>query len=188
MTIHRSTFRRFALSTMLLAVPLDAALAQDAAAVADRLKAGLAGQGVDISWTEVTGDASSMVLKGVTVKPAAEQEGLAIGNVTLTGITEKDGGYVVGTLTTAPFSKTEDGLTVDVSPLVISGMNVPGDGATDPLASIMLYESVELASMTVKMADKTAFAHGRLGFRDRPRPPTASRCSSPARPKNSAAT
>ena len=168
MTIHRSTFRRFALSTMLLALPLDAALAQDATAVANRIKAGLAGQGVAVDWTAVTGDASSMVLKGVTIKPTTEQEGLAIGDVTLTGVTEKDGGYLVGKLETAPFSRSEEGLTFDVSPLVISGMNVPGEGSTDPLASIMLYETVELASMSVKLADKTAFAMEGLGFRITP--------------------
>ena len=59
MTIKRSTLRKFALSTFLFTLPLNAALAQDAA-VADRLKATLAAQGVDISWTGVTGDNTSM--------------------------------------------------------------------------------------------------------------------------------
>ncbi|RUU75801.1 hypothetical protein EOD00_37975, partial [Mesorhizobium sp. M7A.T.Ca.TU.009.01.3.1] len=53
MTIKRSTLRKLALSTFLLTLPLNAALAQDTA-VADRLKAALVAQGVDITWTGVT--------------------------------------------------------------------------------------------------------------------------------------
>ena len=66
MTIQRSTLKTLAFSTFLLTLPLNAAFAQDAA-VADRLKAALGAQGVDISWTGVTGDNSSMVLLGVSV-------------------------------------------------------------------------------------------------------------------------
>lgn len=68
MTIKRSTLQKLAFSTFLLTLPLNAALAQDAA-VADRLKAALAAQGVDISWTGVTGDNTSMTfdLGGYTI-------------------------------------------------------------------------------------------------------------------------
>ncbi|TIN82179.1 MAG: hypothetical protein E5Y29_10185, partial [Mesorhizobium sp.] len=55
MTIKRSTLRKLAFSTFLLTLPLNTALAQDTA-VADRLKAALVAQGVDITWTGVTGD------------------------------------------------------------------------------------------------------------------------------------
>ncbi len=167
MTI-RSTFRRFALSTMLLAVPLDAALAQEGTAVADRLKAALATQGVAISFTEVTGDASSMVLKGVSIRPAGEQEGVTIGDITLTGVTDTGGGYLIERLETTPFSMSEQGVTVDLSPLVVTGMNIPAEGETDPLASIMLYQSVDLDKLSVKLADKTAFAMEGMGFRITP--------------------
>ncbi|TKB05518.1 MAG: hypothetical protein E5W69_12155, partial [Mesorhizobium sp.] len=93
MTIRHSTLiKRLAFSTFLLTLPLNAAFAQDTA-VADRLKAALAAQGVDLSWTGVTGDTSSMVLQGVAVKPAAEKEALKIGDVKLEGVTEANGGY-----------------------------------------------------------------------------------------------
>jgi len=92
MTIKRSTLRKFALSTFLFTLPLNAALAQDAA-VADRLKAALAAQGVDISWAGVTGDNTSMVLQGVAIKPAAEKEALTIGDVKLENVTAANGGF-----------------------------------------------------------------------------------------------
>ena len=76
MTIHRSTFHKYALSTVLFAAALGSAHAQDTTAVADRLKALLANQGVDLVWTGISGDASSMVMEGVSVKPAAEKDAL----------------------------------------------------------------------------------------------------------------
>jgi hypothetical protein len=157
MTIRRSTLNKLAFSTFLLTLPLNPAFAQDAA-VADRLKAALAAQGVDISWTGVTGDASSMVLQGVAFKPAAEKEAFKIGDVKLEGVTEADGGYEIETVSTSAFQHNEDGVTVDLSPFIIHDMTVPADGATGPLGSMMMYKSAELDNMTVKVADKTAFS------------------------------
>ncbi|MCF6115148.1 MULTISPECIES: hypothetical protein [Mesorhizobium] len=157
MTIRRSTLNKLAFSTLLLTLPLNAAFAQDAA-VADRLKAALAAQGIDISWTGVTGDASSMVLQGVAFKPAAEKEALKIGDIKLEGVTEANGGYEIETVSTSAFQHSENGVTLDFSPFVIHDMTVPADGATGPLGSLMMYKSAELDNMTVKVADKTAFA------------------------------
>jgi hypothetical protein len=157
MTIQRSTLRKLAFSTFLFTLPLNSAFAQDATAVADRLKATLAVQGVNLSWTGVTGDASSMVLQGVAVKPAAEKEALTIGDVKLEGVTEANGGYEIATVTTSAFNHSQDGVTLDLSPFIIQGMSVPAEGATGPMGSLMMYKSAELAKMTVKIADKTAF-------------------------------
>jgi hypothetical protein len=157
MTIKRSTLQKLAFSTFLLTLPLNAALAQDAA-VTDRLKAALAAQGVDISWTGVTGDDSSMVLQGVAIKPAAEKEALAIGDVKLEGVTAANGGYDIATVSTAPFSHSKDGVTLTTTPFVIHDMTVPAENATGPLGSLMMYKSAELANLTVKKDDKTAFS------------------------------
>ncbi|TIU64064.1 MAG: hypothetical protein E5W15_27380, partial [Mesorhizobium sp.] len=82
MTIQRSTLKKLAFSTFLLTLPLNAAFAADPA-VAERIKAALAAQGVEISWTGVSGDDSNAVLQGVSIKPAAEKEALPIGDVKL---------------------------------------------------------------------------------------------------------
>ncbi|MER9314263.1 hypothetical protein NKI31_01935 [Mesorhizobium sp. M0659] len=157
MTIQRSTLKKLAFSTFLLTLPLNAAFAQDTA-VADRLKAALAVQGVDITWTGVTGDNSSMVLQGVSVKPAAEKEALPIGDVKLEGVTEANGGFDVETITTSAFEHSKDGVTLNLTPFVIHDANIPAEGATGPLGSMMIYKSAELENLTVKVADKTAFS------------------------------
>lgn len=157
MTIQRSTLKTLAFSTFLLTLPLNAAFAQDAA-VADRLKAALGAQGVDISWTGVTGDNSSMVLQGVSVKPAAEKEALPIGDVKLEGVTEANGGFDIATISTSAFEHSKDGVTLNLTPFVIHDANIPAEGATGLLGSMMMYKSAELENLTVKVADKTAFS------------------------------
>ena len=158
MMIHRSIVRKLVFSTFLLTLPLNSAFAQDTTAFADRLKSLLAGQGVEIAWSGISGDASSMVLEGVTVKSAAEKETLPIGNVTFAGVSEDAGGYAVETVSTSPFSHSQDGVELDLSPFVLHGMTLPAAGNTDPVASLMMYRSAELANMAVKVAGKTAFS------------------------------
>ncbi len=167
MTIKRSTLQKLALSTFLFTLPLNAALAQDTA-VADRLKAVLAAQGIDIAWTGVTGDDSSMVLQGVSVKPASEKEALTIGDVKLEGVTPANGGYDIATVSTSAFEHSQDGVTLNLTPVVIHDMTVPADGSTGPLGSLMMYKSAQLENMTVKVADKTAFSMNGLDIQITP--------------------
>jgi hypothetical protein len=157
MTIHRSTFHKLALSTFLLTASLGLAHAQDTTAVADRLKALLANQGVDLAWTGISGDASSMVMEGVSIKSAAEKEALAIGNVTLEGVTEQNGGFAIESVSTQAFSHSEDGVSLDISPFIMHDLALPAEGSTDPLGSLIIYKSAELANLVVKVGDKPAF-------------------------------
>ena len=157
MTIHRSTFHKLAVSTFLLTASLGSAWAQDTSAVADRMKALLANQGMELAWTGISGDASSMVLEGVSVKAAGEKDSLPIGNVTLEGVEEADGGYTIDTVSTQPFSHAEDGVTLEASPFVMHDLTLPAENSSDPMASLMLYKSAELDSLTVKAGGKDAF-------------------------------
>ncbi|RWD63449.1 MAG: hypothetical protein E5V85_17015 [Mesorhizobium sp.] len=167
MTIQRSMLKKLAFSTFLLTLPLNAAFAADPA-VAERVKATLAAQGVDISWTGVSGDDSNVVLQGVSIKPAAEKEALPIGDVKLEGVTEANGGFEIATVSTSALEHSKDGVTLNLSPFVIHDMKVPAEGSTDPLGSLMMYKSAELSNMTVKVGDKTAFSMDGLALQITP--------------------
>lgn len=158
MTTRNAALRRLAFSATLLAFSFNPAAAQDISAVAERIKASAAAQGTVLEWTGVTGDASSMVLEGVSAKATNMDAALMLGDVTLSGIVEDNGGYRVETTTTSPISTTSEGVTFDMSPVVIRGWYIPGENSTDPLADLSLYEGVEMASASVKMADKTVFS------------------------------
>jgi hypothetical protein len=99
-----------------------------------------------------------MVLQGVSVKPAAEKEALPIGDVKLEGVTEANGGFDIATISTSAFEHSKDGVTLNLTPFVIHDANIPAEGATGPLGSMMIYKSAELENLTVKVADKTAFS------------------------------
>lgn len=153
-----ATVSKLAFAGFLAVLPLHVAFAQDATAVAERLKTLLAGQGLELSWSGVEGDASMMTLENVAVKPAGEKDGLPIGNIVLEGVSEDNGGYTIDTASTGTFSRTKDGTTLETSPFIMHGVTLPAEGSTDPLASIMMYKSANLDHLTVKRGDKTAFS------------------------------
>ena len=158
MTLNGANLDKLAFSTLLFALSLSPAFAQDATAIADRLKAALTVQGLNIDWTGVEGNASSMVLEGVTIAAAGENDRLPVGNVTLENVTEANGGYVAGTVRTEAFSRQEKQVEISVSPIVIHDLSIPADGAADPASAFTLYKSSEIANVTVKMDGKTAFS------------------------------
>lgn len=159
MTFHGPSLRKLALSTMFFSLSLYPAFAQDATAVAERLKASLAAQSVDISWTGVTGNASSMVLESVSLKPVGEKDGFDIGNVSFENVTEADGGYVAETVTTEAYKRQEKDLTVTISPIIIHGLAIPAaDASTSPIGPMLLYRSAEIANFSVMAGEKTAFS------------------------------
>ncbi len=157
--------RIISVTSLMLAIPSAAAFAQDATAVAERLKSIATEQGVDLTWNNVSGSASEIVLEGATIKPTGEAEALPIGNITLKGVTEDSGGYSINNLTTSPFSKSADGVAVDVSPIIISGLRLPAAGSTDPMgSSVLTYDRAEMASLNVGVGGKSAFSMQSLGF------------------------
>jgi hypothetical protein len=157
MTQHRSAFRKLALTTFLFSLPLNAALAQDATAVAERLKSVLAGQNLTLAWTSVTGDASEAVLEGTSIQMAGEGKPFSIGKLTLSGITEENRGFKIETITTEPYSLNEGPTKVEVSPLTLGNVTLPASDSTDLLASFLMYETANLDNVSVKIGDKQAF-------------------------------
>jgi hypothetical protein len=164
MTLHRSALGRFALTTALLGTLAGIAQAQDANAVAERLKAVMANNGMILEWASVSGDASEITLDGVMVGAAGESDKVPLGTVTLSDITEENGGYVIGTLSLQDYSFTEDGVTVDINGVEMTDLKLAAEGSTDVAASLMMYSTADVANVSFKMADKTAFQIEQVHF------------------------
>jgi hypothetical protein len=162
MQIHRSALRKLALSTIIVVLPVASAHALDTAAFGDRLKAVVAAQGAEIAWANITENGTQVVLEGVTVGAAAKPEKANLGNVTLDNITEVNGGFKIGTLAFQDYSTTEEGMTFSLAGASISGLTLPAAGSTDPLASLMLYDTADLATVSVKKGDKQLFSLDKL--------------------------
>lgn len=162
MSLRQSIQRKLALSTFLLAFPLSSALAQDATAVGERLKAVLSKQGTELSWTKISGDASKIVIEGATFAMAGQPGKVTLGDVTLADIKEENGGYTIGSATLPNYSVTEEDAVVDMTGIGITGLKLPAENATDPVAGLMMYDTADMESMTIKIAGKQAFAMNQL--------------------------
>jgi len=158
MTRYRSALRRLGLTSALVLLSVASAQALDTQAFGDRLKAVLAEQGAEINWTGISEDGNQILMSGVTIgapgKPDSEKANL--GDVTLTDVTEENGGYKIGTLSLADFSTTEEGTTVSISGVSVSGLTVPAEGA-EPIAAMMMYQNAEMANLSVKQGDAEVF-------------------------------
>lgn len=162
MKSYRTAFRHLALTSAIVLVSVASAHALDANAFGTRLKAVLAQQGAEINWTNITENGTQVVLEGVTIGAPGKPDKANVGNVTLDNITEENGGYKIGTLTLPNYSTTEDGMTVDINGATVSGLTIPGEGVTDPVAALMMYSNANLSNLSVKQGDKQVFAMDNL--------------------------
>jgi len=162
MKTYRSAFRNLALTSVILLLPVASAHALDTNTFGTRLKAVLAEQGAEITWTNITENGTQVVLEGVTIGAPGKPDKANLGNITLDNITEEAGGYKIGTITLPNYSTTEEGMTVDISGASISGLTLPAENSTDPIAALMMYSNANLASVSVKKGDKQLFSMDNL--------------------------
>jgi hypothetical protein len=161
---YRSALRRLGLTSALVLLSVASAHAVDTEAFGARLKAVVTQQGAEINWTGISEDGNQVVLSGVTIgAPGKPDEKVELGDVTLEDVTEENGGYKIGTLSLEDFSQTQDGTTVSISGVSISGLSVPAEGA-DAISAMMMYQSADMASMSVKQGDAEVFALNALHF------------------------
>lgn len=149
---------KLGISTLVLAIVAGSASAQDATAVAERLKSTLSKQGTEISWASVNGSGGTVTLEGVTVSVAGAPEKINLGNLTLEGVAEADGGYTIGSAKFPEYSINQDGVSFEMKGTAINGLVLPAEGSTDPLAGMLFYDTADVASIDVKMGDKQVFA------------------------------
>jgi hypothetical protein len=132
------SLKALAFSTFLTTMTLGAAVAQDANAVAERLKGVLAAQGMEIAWTGVSGGGDTVVLDGVTIKATNGGAGEVanLGQVTLSGIVEENGGFTIGTVAVQDYTGTEDDTTVSVTGISLTNLVLPAEGTNDPMSML----------------------------------------------------
>lgn len=155
---RQALLKKLIVTTFLVSASSGWAFAQDINAVGERLKDVIGKQGMTISWTGATGDASEMVLQGVKVGVAGKPGEFAVGTVTLSDITEQNGGYTIGSVTVPDYNITEDAATIAVSGVEMTGLRLSAPGSTDPLANLMMYDTADVENLTITHAGKEVFS------------------------------
>ncbi|MFC5386401.1 hypothetical protein ACFPLB_10525 [Aquamicrobium segne] len=158
MSFQPKNRHRLALSTILFSMALTPAWAQDTGDIAQGLKTALSHQGLEMTWTSISGDASSMSLQGVSLTASGSSENLAIGDVKLEDVMPADGGYTIKTLSTQAYSRSEGDTTIEASPFIMRGVVIPAEDTTNALGNFMYYQAAELDMVSVSVKGTEAFS------------------------------
>ena len=156
MTTTRATTGLLTAAAAILMLSAAPSAAQDAEAVAERLKARLVEQGSNITWDSISGAGSQIVLVGVKAGPVGKEQ--PIGDITLDDVSEdSDGTFRIGTASLAEYSRSKDGTDLKITGVSMTGVTMPPDDADGPLGDMMLYETAAMETLTVGMGGKQVF-------------------------------
>jgi hypothetical protein len=141
--------RTFAASTALSLIFGSAAMAADANAVAERLKALYAKQGGELSFANVKADGSNIVLEGTKVKLATlSPKDVEIGDVTLEDVQDApDGGFTIGQVAVPDLAlDSTDGKNdqATIKGMSMLNLHIPSESAKGPLDSMILYDKMKI--------------------------------------------
>lgn len=150
-------FSALALGVSALVLIASSASAQDANAVAERLKATLAAQGTELGWSAVSGSGGQVVLEGATFSAAGTPGKFDAGKIVLDGVTDDNGGYRIATATFPDYAFSKDGISFDMKGANLKGIRLAAAGSTDPLAAFLFYDTADIATVNVKVGDKQVF-------------------------------
>ncbi|MFD1792753.1 hypothetical protein ACFSE0_14120 [Ochrobactrum teleogrylli] len=141
--------RIFAASTALSLIFGSAAMAADANAVAERLKALYEKQGGELSFANVKADGSNIVLEGTKVKLATlSPKDVEVGDVTLEDVQDaQDGGFTIGQVVVPDLTlDSTDGKNdqASIKGMSMQNLRIPAESAKGPLDSMVLYDKMKI--------------------------------------------
>ncbi|CAD7033515.1 membrane protein [Pseudorhizobium endolithicum] len=140
---------------MLMAGP---AFSLDGADLVAKLNAAMGIPGAPLAAQTIDVRGSTVTLRGATYKPVETEPAVNLGDITLEGVEEDAGGYVIEKVLFPNVNAAEDNTTVTISDISMSNVTVPADTTGDSLASVLLYEEASTGPMTVTVDGKEVFS------------------------------
>ncbi len=136
------------------------AFALDGADLVTKLNAAYAISGGSIAYENVAVDGTTVTLTGVTFKStAAPGKDFKIGEVTLEGVEETDGGgYYAETVTLPDVDMAEEEMAFTAKDITMGGLTIPGNPSGGTINDIVLYETAGTGPVTVSVKGKQVFA------------------------------
>ncbi|MFC3725242.1 hypothetical protein [Neoaquamicrobium sediminum] len=156
MSIIHKQLRALALSTLFGGLAVTGASAQAVEEALDRLKALSADQGVTLDWASADISGDDAVLSGVTV--TVDGKSTPISDITLSGISEVDTGYRIERLEADEYSMSNDGGSVAVEGVEMTGLLLPSEEDRDAYGGFLFYETIAVASMSVAAQGNEIFS------------------------------
>lgn len=154
----RST-RQFLFASAAVLMCSAPAFALDGADVLKKINAAYNVQGAEIAAKSVVVDGSNVTLSGVTFgQPADPTKQIPVGNVTLEGVEEANGGYTVETMKFDNVDYKQENVAISASDIYLSGLVIPGSTNTGKLDSMLFYDEAHSGPVTVTVDGKEAFS------------------------------
>ncbi len=145
----KPTARVLAAGTAISLIFGSAAMAADANAVADRIKALYAKQGGELSFSGVKPNGSDIILEGTKIKlPTVSKVETIIGDVTLQNVEDApDGGYTIEQIVVPDLAISgEEGKNdkAEIKGLSMQNVLIPSEAAKGPLDSMVMYDKLKI--------------------------------------------
>lgn len=143
---------KLAAATLVASTALSTAFAATADDAVARFKEIVEDQGVVIEWDRADVDSDDVLL--VDVKVGAEGEMIAVGDVTLLGITRVDNGFRIEDIVFDDMLFGEDDTALSIEDAVLSGVLLPDAGNIDRFGGTMYYDSAFVGEIAISVGDQ----------------------------------
>ncbi|WP_187970466.1 hypothetical protein [Aquibium microcysteis] len=158
MTYLKSKLRSLAVSGLVLAAMPHVAHAQSADEVGQRIKALLTAQGLQLSWSGIAEQNGGFVLQGVSASAEGVEGSAPIGDITLSGISRDGDTIVVAEVTMPNYAYTEDGMSLSIEGIAMTGLQLPEADASDPMNTLMVYDTADVGRMSFSAGGQEIFS------------------------------
>jgi hypothetical protein len=120
----------------------NAAFALDGNDVLAKFNALTSPNGISFAATGTSVDGANVTLSGVTMTvKSADNKQVPVGDVTLTGVTEADGGYEIEKASFADLNAVENGSGINATDIYVEGINLPANPEPGTLDSVLIASS-----------------------------------------------
>lgn len=118
------------------------AFALDGNDLLKKINAAYNSQGGELAAGSIDVSGSTVTLKGVTfsVTTVPDAQKIPLGDVTLEGVEEDNGGYYIDTAKFTDVDYKQDNIAFTVTGMYLSGVSVPADTTTGDINSLFFYE------------------------------------------------
>ncbi len=156
MTFYRTT--RLMLCSAAILSFAGSAFALDGNDLLKKLNDVYAQQGGSIAAAGIDIDGDTVTLKGATVKAAGMEQSIPLGDITMDGVEESNGGYKIGEIDFDDVDFEKDGAAVSATDLKLNGVEIPGDATKGDLSSLLYYKSAHAGAVSVTKDDTEVFS------------------------------
>ncbi|NTF41541.1 hypothetical protein [Rhizobium rhizogenes] len=156
MTFYRTT--RLMLSSAAILSFASSAFALDGNDLLKKINDVYAQQGGSIAAEGVDVDGTTVTLKGATLKAAGLDNSIPLGDITLDGVEESNGGYTIDEIDFADVDFDKDGAAISATDLKLTGVEIPADATKGDLTSLLYYKSAHAGAVSVSKDGDEVFS------------------------------